>query len=177
MRRLLKKTGKKIKKLKGALMKIEDIEFTSAKLSRMLGYVAQRFLPIYLHNFRSLSNARLLSGNDTTTRVVEFSLFLREVQLNPDTECPWYDFTSRGTAETTFKQEAKPSLGVLTAKELGFEFDRKDGNGQKKLLQTTVLWGRSEAEDPRSAIVFYRSHIGGFGNLLSICLSNRQPEF
>ena len=48
---------------------------------------------------------------------------------------------------------------------------------RKKSFQTTVLCGRSEAKDPRSAIVFYRSHIGGFGNLLSIYLSNRQPEF
>ncbi|MBC7530230.1 MAG: transposase [Oligoflexus sp.] len=161
----------------GTLLTVPDKHFTSAKISRMFGYVAQQFRPIYLHNFRSLSNARLLSGDDTTTRVVEFSRFLKELQLDPETERPWYDFATRETAEATFKQEAKPSLGVLTAKELGFEFDRKDGNGQKKSLQTTVLWGRSEAEDPRSAIVFYRSHIGGFGNLLSICLSNRQAEF
>ncbi|MBC7660800.1 MAG: hypothetical protein H7249_13975 [Chitinophagaceae bacterium] len=142
----------------GTLLTVPDKYFTSAKLSRMFGYVAQRFLPIYLHNVRSLSSARLLSGDDTTTRIVEFSRFLKEVQLDPDADCPWYDFASRETAEAPFKLEAKPSLGVLTAKELGFEFDRKDGNGQKKSLQTTVLWGRSEAEDPRSAIVFYRSH-------------------
>jgi hypothetical protein len=161
----------------GSLLSTPDKRFTSAKLSRMFGYVAGRFVPIYLHDFRSLSNSRLLSGDDTTTRVIEFSRFLKEVQLDPNAERPWLDFATREAAEATLKKQACPTLGVLTAKELGFEYDRKDGNGRKKSLQTTVLWGRSEAKDPRSAIVFYRSHIGGFGNLLSICLGNRLPEF
>jgi hypothetical protein len=161
----------------GSLLTTPGKRFTSANLSRMFAYVAQRFAPIYLHNFRSLANSRLLSGDDTTTKVVEFSRFLKTIQVDPNAESPWLGFATREAAEATYKQDASPGLGVLTAKELGFEFDRKDGKGQKKSLQTTVIWGRSEAEDPRSAIVFYRSHIGGFGNLLSICLGNRQPEF
>jgi hypothetical protein len=75
------------------------------------------------------------------------------------------------------KKEVSPSLGVQLAAELGFEWDRKDGQGQKKSLHTTVLSGRSEAKDPRSTVVFYRSHIGSFGNLLTLSLGSRSPEF
>ena len=163
----------------GSLLTVPGKRFTSAMLSRMYCYVAQRLLPVYLHNFRSLANARLLSGDDTSNRVNEFSRFLRAVQADPTAagDPPWLSYATREAAEATLKSEAFPSLGVRTAKDLGFEFDRKDGNGQKASMQTTVIWGRGEADDPRSAIVFYRSHIGGFGNLLSICLGMRQPEF
>ncbi len=160
----------------GSMLTLPEKSFTSAKLSRMFCYVAQRFMPVYLHNFRSLANSRLLSGDDTTTKVLEFSRFLKANPFDPDEKSPWNSFATSKVAEATFKQDASPSLGVLSARELGFEFDRKDGNGQKKSLQTTLIWGRSEAEDPRSAIIFYRSHIGGFGNLLSICLGNRKAE-
>ena len=159
-----------------SMLTIPEKRFTSAKLSRMFCYVAHRFVPIYLHNFRSLANSQLLSGDDTTTKVMEFSRHLKAIQADPNTEAPWLDFATREAADATHIKESAPRLGVLTAKELGFEFDRKDGNGQKKSLQTTVISGRSEPLDPRSAIVFYRSHIGGFGNLLSVCLGKRKEE-
>jgi hypothetical protein len=163
----------------GSLLTVPGKRFTSAMLSRMFCYVARRFAPIYLHNFRSLSNARLLSGDDTKTKVNEFARFQKAVEVDPATagEAPWLSYATREDAEAAFKTDAAPSLGVLTSRTLGFESDRKDGHGAKKSLQTTVIWGRSVAEDPRSAIVFYRSHIGSFGNLLSICLGLRQPEF
>ena len=162
----------------GSLLTVPGKRFTSATLSRQFAYVAQRFVPIYLHNFRRLADARLLSGDDTTTRVLEYARFMKNFKVDPKTagEAPWLAYATREAAEATFKKEAFPSLGALTARAMGFEFDRKDGNGQKISLQTTVMWGRGEALDPRSAIVFYRSHIGSFGNLLSLCLSSRQPD-
>lgn len=160
----------------GSLLTIPDKRFTSAMLSRMFCYVARRFLPVYLYNFRQLSNARLLSGDDTTTRVVEFARFFQELQLDPKSLPPWLSFGTSDVALATMARDSNPSLGVLTAAELGFESGRKDGSGPKKSLQTTVISGRSDQVDPRSAIVFYRSHIGGFGNLLSTCLSNRREE-
>ena len=162
----------------GSLLTIPGKRFTSAMLSRMFCYVAQRFAPIYLHNFRSLANSPLLSGDDTKSRVIEFTRFLKDLQSDPNiaAQPPWSHYATRHAAEETFKKGASSGLGVLTARELGFESDRRDGNGPKKSLQTTVIWGRSEADNPRSAIVFYRSHIGGFGDLLSICLSLRRPE-
>lgn len=162
----------------GSLLTVPGKRFTSATLSRMFCYVAQRFVPIYLHNFRRLADARLLSGDDTTSRVLEFERFLKAAKADPKAakEPPWSDFGTREAAMAALKKEANPSLGILTAKDLGFAFDRKDGKGEKTSLQTTVIWGRGDAEDPRSAIIFYRSHVGGFGNLLSICLASRRQE-
>ncbi len=163
----------------GSLLTVPGKRFSSATLSRMFCYVAQRFAPIYLHNFRSLANSPLLSGDDTTTRVLEYARFMKLQQTNPAAagNSPWFSYRTREAAEDTFKTEASPSLGVLLSRELGFEFDRKDGNGQKKSLQTSVISGRSDAKDPRSAIIFYRSHIGGFGNLLTARLRSRRAEF
>jgi hypothetical protein len=59
---------------------------------------------------------------------------------------------------------------------LGFEFERRCGDGTKKALHTTTLSGRSEGDDPRSLIVLYRSHLGGFGNLLEMLLRKRSPK-
>ena len=162
----------------GSLLTVPGKRFTSATLSRMFCYVAQRFAPIYLHNFQRLADARLLSGDDTTNRVLEFTRFLSLVKADPKSagEPPWLTYATQEAAEATFKKEAVPSLAVLTARRLGFESDRKDGRGQKASMQTTVIWGRGDADDPRSAIIFYRSHIGGFGNLLSICLASRQTH-
>jgi hypothetical protein len=64
----------------------------------------------------------------------------------------------------------------MLAAELGFEFDRRTGEGTKKALHTTTLSGRSDAGDPRSLIVLYRSHLGGFGNLLETLLCKRRPR-
>lgn len=160
----------------GSLLSVPDKRFTSAMLSRMFCYVARRFVPIYLHNFSQLARAGLLSGDDTSTRVIEFDRFLKACEIEPQTDPPWLPFATKELARATFEKEAAPSLGVLTARELGFESGRKDGTGVKKSLQTTVISGRGDADDPRSYIVFYRSHIGGFGNLLSTCLGQRPAD-
>jgi len=160
----------------GSLLTISGKRFTAAMLSRMFCYVAQLLLPIYLQLFRSLANSPLLSGDDTQTRVLEFARYQKR-QKDDTAEAPWAAYTTATKANETFKTQASPSLGVQTAMELGFEWDRKDGHGQKTALQTSLLWGRSEAKDPRSTVVFYRSHIGSFGNLVSMCLAGRSSEF
>jgi hypothetical protein len=160
------------------LLTLPGKRFSSAMLSKMFCYNAHRFLPIYLYNFRCLANAPLLSGDDTKNRVLEYVRYLKALVGNPTEmpDPPWLDYATRSAAEESFKREAKPGLGILTSRELGFESSRKDGNGAKKGLQTSVIWGRGEAEDPRSTIIFYRSHIGGYGNLLTTCLALRRPE-
>jgi hypothetical protein len=67
-------------------------------------------------------------------------------------------------------------LGARLGCELGFEFARRTGNGPKRALNTTVISGRAQQADPRSLIVFYRSHLGGFGNLLETLLERRDPR-
>jgi hypothetical protein len=64
---------------------------------------------------------------------------------------------------------------MLIGRVLEFESPRQDGTGGKQSLNTTVITGRSVADDPRSLIVFYRSHLGGLGNLLEAILRRRSP--
>ena len=46
-------------------------QFTAGGLSRMLHYVAQRLVPIYLHLAEQLADSDILSGDDTSCRVIE----------------------------------------------------------------------------------------------------------
>jgi hypothetical protein len=62
---------------------------------------------------------------------------------------------------------------MLLGRVLAFESPRHDGTGGKQSLNTTVITGRSVAKDPQSLIVLYRSHLGGFGNLLESILAHR----
>jgi hypothetical protein len=64
----------------------------------------------------------------------------------------------------------------MLAAELGFEFERRTGDGVKKALHTTTIAGRSDDRDPRSLVVLYRSHLGSFGNLLETLLRGRSPK-
>jgi len=65
---------------------------------------------------------------------------------------------------------------MLIGRVLDFESPRRDGQGSKQSMNTTVLSGRSDAEDPRSLIVLYRSHLGSCGNLLESILRGRSPS-
>jgi hypothetical protein len=42
-------------------------------------------------------------------------------------------------------------------------------------MHTTVISGRTNADDPRSLTVFYRSHLGGCGDLLESIIEHRDP--
>jgi hypothetical protein len=69
-----------------------------------------------------------------------------------------------------------PSLGVLIGRRLVFESPRRNGDGAKESMHTTVISGRTSADDPRSLTVFYRSHLGGCGDLLESILESRDPS-
>ncbi len=51
--------------------------------------------------------------------------------------------------------EETPSLGVLIGRRFAFESLRRNGDGPKEAMHTTVVTGRSVAADPKSLI--YRS--------------------
>jgi len=171
--------------------------FTAGGLGRMLHYVAERLVPICLELADQLADSRILAGDDTSCRVVEVSsYFAAEKKEKPP---PWADYRTRAAAEQSLKRceqmrqdrmlrredgdrEARrtpdegPSLGMLIGRVLDFESPRQDGQGFKQSLNTTVLSGRSIAEDPCSLIVFYRSHLGSCGNLLESILRGRNPS-
>lgn len=171
----------------------------------MLHYVAQRLVPIYLELCEQLADSEILSGDDTSCRVIEVASYFKGTKVHrrrrkkkKKKKPPWAAYRTPTVAADSIKQceqrrqqrmrrredgdrEAKrsrdeePSLGMIVGQALEFESPRQDGSGAKQSLNTTVVTGRSVAEDPRSMIVFYKSHLGGCGNLLESILCNRRP--
>lgn len=154
------------------LLSTEHKRFSAGALARMLRYVAQRFQPIYLTLLDSLADSDILSGDDTSCRVIEVSRYFAEPGDSPP---PWQSY---GTAAVARQHLASgdSSLAAALAAELGFEFERRTGDGKKKALHTTTLSGRADRDDPRSLIVLYRSQLGGLGNLLETLLQKRSPK-
>jgi hypothetical protein len=178
-------------------------QFTAGGLSRMLHYVAQRLVPLYLKLSEELADSDIHSGDDTSCRVLEVASYLKIAKSQGrkpkhKRPPPWDAYRTPAAAEASIKQcrqrqehrqhqrqegardmkrttDEEPSLGMLIGRVLEFESPRQDGTGSKQSLNTTVITGRSVANDPRSLIVFYRSHLGGFGNLLESILHRRNP--
>jgi hypothetical protein len=50
--------------------------------------------------------------------------------------------------------EETPSLGVLIGRRFPFESLRRNGDGPKEAIHTTVVTGRSVVDDPKRLIVF-----------------------
>ncbi len=187
------------------LFSTPEKRFTAGALSRMLHYVAQRLLPIYLELVSQIANAEILGGDDTSCRVLEVSAHFAKQPDGSDTPSdtvgkpPWAAYATPSAAEASLKlcEEARrdrvdrreagdrtatrdpqesPSLGVLIGRRLRFEWPRKNGDGVKEAMHTTVISGRSVADDPRSLIVLYRSHLGSCGNLYESILQHRDPK-
>ena len=155
------------------LLSTDAKRFSAGALARMLRYVAQRFAPIYLTLVDALADSDILSGDDTSCRVIEVSRHFAAGAAGE--KPPWHPYRT-GEAARAQLAAGDTSLATMLAAELGFEFERRTGDGTKKALHTTTLSGRSDAEDPRSLIVLYRSHLGGFGNLLETLLCKRSPR-
>lgn len=186
----------------GTMLSTATKKFTATSLGRMLHYVAERFAPIYLTLMEQLADSDILAGDDTSCRVLEVASYYarnREGQADPKEEPPWRGFGTTGEANRSYlkhleakaallqrrdegEREARttpvkePPLKVLIGRELDFESKRKDGDGPKQALNTTVVTGRTEAHEPSSQVVFYRSHLGSLGDLLTMLLSRRRPS-
>jgi Transposase IS66 family len=150
--------------------------FTGSELARYFQYVASRIAPIYLQLGKDLANAPVLSGDDTSVRVIEVQKALKLLKSNPAAQTPWQSYATAELAEATLEETQTKGVAALLASEFGFEFDKKQGEGTKIKLNTTVISGRKDEHDPRSLIVFYRTHLGSFGNLLDMILENRKSS-
>lgn len=159
------------------LLSTESKRFTASHLSRLFHYVATRFVPIYLALIDDIADASVLSGDDTTTRVLEVARALKLRENDPTAPYPWQAYATMQQAAQTAQMPGglnEDSIGIRLAAELGFEFPRRQGEGNKVTLHTTTVSGRAEPSDPNSLTVVYRSHLGGFGNLLEILLEKRK---
>jgi len=177
--------------------------FTAGGLSRLLHYVAERLVAIYLELGEQLADSEILGGDDTSCRVLEVGSYFEQLKKSGGAEekhkPPWSEYGTTAIAEESIKRceeqkrtrieqraegerdakrmpDEEPSLGMLIGRYFDFESPRQNGQGAKQSMNTTVLSGRSIADDPRSLIVFYRSHLGGCGNLLESILHSRKPS-
>ena len=186
----------------GTMLSTATKKFTATSLGRMAHYVAERLVPIYLVLMEQLCDSDIFAGDDTSNRVLEVSSYyarMREGRGEPSESRPWREYGTVDQAQATYRQylerkeallarrrdgdrEAKrtrveePPLAVVVGRELGFESPKKSGDGPKQSLNTTVVTGRTQANDPSSLVVFYRSHIGSLGNLLEMLLARRKPK-
>jgi len=173
-------------------------QFTAGGLSRLLHYVAVRLVAIYIELGEQLSDSEIICGDDTSCRVLEVNGYFERLKTGKadKSKAPWSGYRNKAASEASIERceqqkrerrkrraqgdrEAKrttdeePSLGMLIGRHYDFESQRQDGQGAKQSLNTTVVTGRSDAKDARSLIVFYRSQLGSFGNLLESLLHNR----
>ncbi len=128
------------------MLMIGQPEFSSSKICRVLQHVAMNLVVIYLHLAEQLSDVGLLSGDDTTTKVLE-----AEATGEPDDICDEIDA------------------------HLGWTQPRANGKGDKKALNVSLIVGKPSM-DPRSTIRFFRTHVGSVGNLLTKILESRRPK-
>jgi hypothetical protein len=82
----------------------------------------------------------------------------------------------RKTRSKTEVDAENITLSKQLAVEFGFAAPYKSGTGEKIGFNTSVVSGRTVANDPKSTIVFYRSHLGGFGNMLDVILPSRRDD-
>jgi len=141
----------------------------------LLHYVATRLIAVYLELVDQLADAPILMGDDTSSRVVEVNSYLDQPEADRPPP-PWASYRTQQVASEELNQQGSLSLAVPLASELGFEFPLSKRPGPKQSFNTTTVSGRSHGDDPRSLVVLYRSHLGGFGNLLEVLLEKRKPK-
>lgn len=134
-----------------AIMLTNDFgAFSSGQISKILKWSAELLVPIYLYLADELADLGHLSGDDTSSRTIEMRAEQNDI------------------AEDSPMQEINERLGRSSLK--------KDGSGFKKRLTLSVVTGRTDLNDKRSWIFFFRSHFGDLGNLISRILQARRPK-
>ena len=132
--------------------------FTAVQVNRWVIKAARMWLPLYLCLAEQLADARgVIAADDSKTRVLEMEDRMRCGVVGAENE------------------KLDPMVEAV-ADVLGRSFPRKDGKGPKAEINVTVVTGRTELDDPRSMIYFFRTHFGSAGNLLTKLLSDRNPK-
>jgi len=134
--------------------------FSSTQIWYILRDAAKIFLPIYINLFEEMSDSYLLSGDDTPVLVLESKKENLEVENN----------------HLSNTLDKKKKIYENLNERFGFNFPYANQKGKKKQMYVSLLTGKTVLKDRRSTVVFYRSHFGNLGNLLSILLESRSPK-
>ncbi len=120
----------------------------------MLAYAAELCVPVYECLGGSLAEADVLNGDDTSGRVLEIERHMKAAGKMPP---------AKGLVEKLADLFGRESL-------------IKSGERPQKDLNVSVVIGKTVAEDPRSYVFFFRTHLGRLGNLLTEILKQRSPR-
>ena len=176
--------------------------FHRSNISRYLGVVASRSLPVYLQLLQELAQAEHIWGDASPTRVNEVRRVLSKRTewtesgfAGPPQPFPWEktfhnpdSLEDAGIeAEDSVASERQSSLEVENVpsmvspklfEELGYHFQRSRSKDAltKVRHQTMVIHGRKDKKDPLTHIVIFRSCLGDVGNVLEKMLLSRKKD-
>lgn len=126
--------------------------FSDSQIYSAISNVTQEiFFPIYMHLGINISEASKVQMDDSPTQVLKF----REKIQNND------------------YQVTKHSMIEELNNEFGLFFPLKKKLENKKKINISVLFAEFASQGPT---IFYRTHVGSCGNLLSKILENRSPK-
>lgn len=130
--------------------------FSSTSILKHLKYAANILEPIYYFLAKTIANAAIWYGDDTTANVAE----MKKLALD--------DETLKKTEISGLVEEVEDYLGRT--------YNKKNGTGLKKKVNISAIAGKEDPMDARSYIFLYRTHFGSVGNLADSLLKMRKPE-
>ena len=161
--------------------------FSESTIQRILQYVARAASPIYGQTCLQMADSLRMSGDDTSTRVLEIERRVRDAEGESilDQEA-LKKFLKHIDGDEKFQVKdkklklagVKDSIKDTTQKFddlLGFQFITSDGEFKKK-ANLSMATGRIKSEDQFSQITLVRTHLGSFGNLLGSLSRLRDPK-
>lgn len=147
--------------------------FSRQTIHRLVGYVAHHLTPVYLKLFDELSDAPVVSTDDTHTRVVEVTKALASGAPFPWDEAGRYANKPEKNEQDGEKDPTVRSVSRLLKDEFIYAFPKVKNPGEVKTQHlTSCVHGIPLRVGSR--IVIYRSHLGSAGNLLESLLQLRR---
>ncbi len=149
--------------------------FSPTRIYRLCLYVAMALFAIYLEIFRQLASCEILSGDDTNSKVLAMTQELSAVNTGE---------TLSDTEKEAIKKSLEASLAETDPQQVDFILEadallgsqraKKNGEGFKKQVFTTVVIGERRSLGPEGTLVFYHTERKSFGDLLGKILEWRK---
>ena len=150
--------------------------FNAKNISRWSQQCAWHLLPIYLHLFRSMANARVIQMDDTNILVEEMAKLIKSGKLISDGEIDRDDSLRelylRELGEKARNLGLPPLVSEITEL-MGRVSAYKNTNDSKASYNLSCVSWMLDPSDTRSTVLFFRTHFGSCANLVSNALNLR----
>jgi hypothetical protein len=147
-----------------------------SEIYRLIAYATRAATPVYLKLFEELAQCPILSGDDSPTKVlaVEKKKALDDLDIFEGRDPTTFTPEGEEYRELLNSREMKDHVELVDGK-LGKVFASQKTGKSKQRVHVSFLKGRQVDEDCRSTILFYRTHVGSLGNLLTKLFQHRDP--